>query len=209
MSSGQAKQVGHFQKRFYTPRAFGRDALGLLLHSPELLSALVAGRVSRSWAEKIMLTVTQVNDCRYCSFVHTLSARRAGVSELELARLVSGESEGFSQGFSEGEAVALAFAHHYARTAGRPEARALQELRMRYGPQVARDVLSYVRLIYFANLSGNAVDAFLSRLQGRPAPGSNPLSEFLLFVPLAPFTLPLLPLLHKGPDARPEASSSQ
>lgn len=205
MSSGQAKQVGYFQKRFYTPVAFGRDALGLLLHSPELFSALVAGRVSRSSAEKIMLAVTQANGCRYCSYVHTISARRAGVSGLELKRLTSGESEGFS----EEEAPALAFARYYARTAGRPGAGALQELRRRYGPQIARDVLSYVRLIYFANLSGNAVDAFLSRLQGRPAPGSNPLSELLLFVPLAPFTLPLLPLLHKEPDARPEASSSQ
>ena len=191
------KQAQHFQKRFYTPGAFGRDALGLLAHVPELLSSVMSGRVSRALAEKIMLAVTAVNDCRYCFYVHGRTARRAGVSRLEIQRLLAGEREGLPGR----EVVALAFASHYAQTSGRPGPEQWQLLRGFYGPKMARDILSYVRLIYFANLSGNAVDAFLSRLKGSPAPGSNPLSEAALFVLLAPFTLPLLPLLPRS--ARP------
>lgn len=36
----------------------------------------------------------------------------------------------------------------------------------------ARDILAYIRMITFGNLLGNTLDAFFSRLAGRPAPGS-------------------------------------
>lgn len=188
------KQMQHFRRRFYTPRAFGRDALGLLAHSPELLSAMLSRRVSLSMAEKIMLAVTQVNGCRYCTYVHARTARMAGVSSLEVARLLLGEREEFP----EEEAVALAFAGHYAQTSGQPDREEWQRLRRYYGPKVARHIVSYVRFIYFFNLSGNAVDAFLSRLKGSPATGGNPLSEAALFVLLAPFTLPFLPFIARA-----------
>jgi AhpD family alkylhydroperoxidase len=188
------KLTAQFQKRFYTPRALGRDALGLLAHAPELLSALLGRRLNRSFAEKIMLAVTQVNDCRYCAHVHIHTARRAGVGKLEVESLLSGRSEDFP----EEEEVALDFARHYARTGGQPGPEAWRALRGYYGAPVARDILSYIRLIYFANLSGNAVDAFLSRLKGHPAPRSSPFSEACLFVLLAPFTLPLLPLMARA-----------
>lgn len=188
------RPMEHFQKRFYTPRAFGRDALGLLMHLPDLLSAVIGERVNPSFAEKIMLALTAVNDCRYCSYVHARMARRSEVSKLQVERLLSGQSVGFA----EKEAEALAFARHYAQTGGHPDPETWRDLRGYYGLAVARDILSYVRLIYFANLSGNAVDAFLSRVEGRPAPGSNALSEACLFVLLAPFTLPFLPIISRA-----------
>jgi AhpD family alkylhydroperoxidase len=185
-----------FDGRFYTPGAFLRDVAGVLKHLPELRSAARSRRVSRAFAEKIMMVVTQVNGCRYCSYFHTRMALSAGVSDPEIGSLLALEIGSFPTE----EAVAFAFAQHYAETRGRPDPEAERRLREQYGPEIARDILSYIRMITVGNLAGNTVDAFLSRLRGRPAEGSNPAGEFLLFCLFAPFTLPLL-----GPIRRERA----
>jgi AhpD family alkylhydroperoxidase len=46
-------------------------------------------RVERSFMEKIMLVITQVNGCRYCSYFHTQMALTSGVSETEIEQLVA------------------------------------------------------------------------------------------------------------------------
>jgi AhpD family alkylhydroperoxidase len=177
-----------FDGRFYTPGAFLGDLVDVVRHLPELRVAARDRRVSRAFAEKIMMVVTQVNGCRYCSYFHTRMALAAGLSDLEIERLLALEIDAFPME----EAVALAFAQHYAETKGRPDPEAKRRFREHYGPDMYRDILSYIRMIRVGNLAGNTVDAFLSRLRGRPAEGSNPVSEFLLFLLFAPFTLPLL-----------------
>jgi hypothetical protein len=54
-----------------------------------------------------------------------------------------------------------------------------------------------------ANLAGNTVDAFLSRLKRRLAKNSNPISEFILFLLFAPVILPLIGKLRSIPDPAP------
>lgn len=184
-----------FHKRFYTPGAFLRDLVEVVRHLPEFRAAARSGRGNRAFAEKIMLVVTQVNGCRYCSYVHVRMALRSGVAGDEMERLLALEIDGFPQE----QAIGLAFAQHYAETAGRADPQAESRFREYYGSRMSRDIMSWIRMITLGNLAGNTVDAFLSRLRGRPAAGSSLLGELLLFLLFAPFTLPLLRRLDSPP----------
>jgi AhpD family alkylhydroperoxidase len=182
-----------FRKRFYRPRAFVSDLAGIVWHLPDLVSAARSKRVSHALGEKIMLVVTGVNGCRYCSYAHTRMALRNGVGAEELEKLLTLDLDGFPPD----QVVALAFAQHYAESGCHPDPAAARRFHQYYGPQWSQDIMSYVRFISFANLCGNTVDAFLSRLHGDPAEASSALGELVLFAILAPFVLPMLPLMKR------------
>jgi AhpD family alkylhydroperoxidase len=149
-----------FKKRFYTPRTFWRDLRDLVSHLPQFRESARSGRVSRGFAEKIMMAVTAVNGCRYCARFHTGLALREGVPAEEIERILSAELGTFP----EEEAVALAFAQHWAETAGQPDPVAERRFREYYGPQISDDLLHWMRMIRFGNLAGNTWDAILWRL---------------------------------------------
>jgi AhpD family alkylhydroperoxidase len=183
-----------FNKRFYTPRTFLRDLWAILSHLSAFKDTARSQRVSRAFAEKIMMAVTEVNGCRYCSYFHTRMALQAGVTPDEIGHILAAEIGDFPAD----EGVALAYAQHWAETAGHPDPEAEHRFREFYGPQVSADILNWMRMINFGNLAGNSVDAFLSRLRGVPARDSNPVGEVLLFLLCAPFTLPLLATIRRA-----------
>lgn len=181
---------GGFNRRlYYSPAEFIAAMREVLAHTSDLKEAARSRRIERAFAEKIMLAVTQVNGCRYCSYGHTRSALAAGIPPEEIARLAAGELGDFP----EEEAVALFFGQHYAESGGQPDPAAVQRLVDCYGEQGARDILAYIRMIMVGNLFGNTFDALLSRLTGRPAPGSSLFSELsilgLAVVGLLPFSV--------------------
>ena len=167
------KQKGDFFTRLYTPNSLLQDFRDILAHFHEFRSAVRSKRISKAFAEKIMLAVTAVNGCRYCSYGHAKTALASGVSQEEVDLLLSGEV-GHA---SPEEAPALFFAQHYAESDGHPDPEMMQKLVKTYGPEKARDVLAHIRMITLGNLSGNTFDALLSRLRGRPAEGSSMGSE--------------------------------
>ncbi|HSR34683.1 MAG TPA: carboxymuconolactone decarboxylase family protein [Anaerolineae bacterium] len=156
-----------FRKRYYTTRTLWRDLREITGHLPEIRETARSGRVSRAFAEKIMLAVTAVNGCRYCARFHTKLALREGVSPGEIERILSFEIGSFS----EEESVALAFAQHWAETGGHPDAEAERTFREYYGAQVSADILHWMRMINFGNLAGNTWDAILWRLGVRGTQG--------------------------------------
>lgn len=158
-----------FDKRVFDLASFAEALDGLLDHTDDLRAAARGGRVDKAFAERIMLAVSQVNQCRYCSFAHTRAALRAGVTEEEIRHLTAGDLQRFPQE----QQVALLFAQHYAETEGHPDPEAWHRVIDLYGTETARDIQSYARLMMFANLWANTLDALLSRLTGRPAPGSS------------------------------------
>jgi len=168
MSKALEMRTAGFNKRIYTFPAFRDAVCEIVAHFDDLRAASRGGRINKPFAEKIMLTVTRVNGCRYCSYGHSRAALAVGVSETELQKLLSGEIGAFP----EQEAVALAFAQHYAEACCQPDPDAWQRLVDYYGPEAARDIRAYLRMITFGNLFGNTFDALLSRLAGKPAPGS-------------------------------------
>ena len=158
-----------FDRRIYTPPAFTETMYDILDHLKDLRSAVRRGKVDRKFTEKIMLVVSQVNGCRYCIYGHSRAALASGVSEDELHMLLSGELGNFPKA----ESVALAFAQHYAESHEHPDPVAWQRLVDCYGLQTAQNILAYLRMITMGNLLGNTFDALLSRLIGKPAPGSS------------------------------------
>ena len=149
-----------FGKRFHTPRSFLRDLREMVAHRSEIRETLRSGRVSRAFAEKIMMAVTAVNGCRYCAYFHTRQALAEGVSQDEIARILSLELDQFPPE----EAVALAFAQHWAETGGHPDPEAERRFRETYGPQVSDDIMNWIRMITMGNLMGNSWDALLWRI---------------------------------------------
>ena len=69
-------------------------------------------RLDEQFQNKILLAVTQVNGCRYCSYLHTKHALESGMSEEEITSLLAGEVGDIN----DEESVALIFAQHYAET---------------------------------------------------------------------------------------------
>ena len=175
-SPGDAMRGSTFNKRLFTLSTFAASARDLFAHLAELHSALTQHRVSHAFSEKIMLAVTQVNGCRYCSYAHTRMALQAGVSAVELRDLLTGDLSHIP----ERELVAVLFAQHYAEQADRYDAVAWQRLQDTYGSEAASDILTHIRVITFANLYGNTFDALLERLRFRPVAGSGFFDEIIV-----------------------------
>lgn len=180
-----------FQKRTYSIHG--------LLHDVRLVMQSVfdspppgdgPGALDRAFAERIMLAVTQVNDCRYCDYGHSLAALRAGVAREELDALRSGE---FSAAPEE-QLPALLFAQHYAAEHGRPEREALETLVDTYGDAQASRIMLTIRMITVGNLLGNTFDALLVRLQGQRVAAGSALQESGVLL----LTLISMPILLLG-----------
>jgi len=170
--------INRFNRRIYSsPRQFLEAIADILRHTDDLKEAARLKRIDRTFAEKIMLAVTQVNGCRYCDYGHTITALKAGVSPEEIAMISSGDLGEFPKE----EAIALFFGQHYAETGGNPDPTAYQRLTDFYGEQKSRDILAYIRMIMFGNLMGNTFDAFLSRLGGNPSLDGSLVSELVIF----------------------------
>jgi len=158
-----------FDRRIYTFPTFKADVQQIFDHMDDLRQAARGGRVSKAFAEKIMLVVTSVNGCRYCCYGHSRAALAAGVSETELQTLLALDLSTFPLQ----EVTALTFAQHYAEANCQPDPTAWQRVVTNYGEETAQDILAYLRMITFGNLLGNTFDALLSRFAGKPAPGSS------------------------------------
>lgn len=184
-----------FPRRIYTYPAFKADVQQIFDHMDNMRRASRGGRVSKSFAEKIMLVVTGVTGCRYCHYGHTRSALAAGVSEAELQRLLALDLGTFPME----EVVALTFAQHYAEANSQPDPAAWQRMVTYYGEETANDILAYLRMITFGNLVGNTFDALLSRLAGKPAAGSSLWSELSVLVGVVwmPFLRLILQMLRQ------------
>jgi len=152
-----------FSKRTFTIKSFFYSLGDMVLHSRDLLAARREPRIDRAFAERLMLAVTQVNDCRYCRFFHARMALRAGVSPQELKNLLAGDI----QSAPPDEWVALTFAQHWAEEDGRPNPQARERLEQVYGLPAARQILSYLRMIRMGNLLGNSFDAILFRSRSK------------------------------------------
>ena len=183
----------HFDKRIYTIATFRRALDELFVHLPELRAALRGGRVSKPFAERIMLAVTQVNGCRYCHYGHARAALAAGVTPAEIQHLIAGELGRLPAD----EVIALTFAQHYAETEGNPDPAAWQRLVDTYGPETARDIMAYIRMITLGNLLGNTFDALLYRLTLRPTARDSSLFQEAGVILGSPLLVPARFIRHK------------
>ena len=161
-------QTGTFRKRTFTLPLLGRSLAAAGAHLPTLAHALIRPALSPALREEIMLAVTSVNDCRYCSWVHTGLALENGVDMDSLHSLLGGDLANID----EREAVAILFGKHFADTVRHPSKVARDKLREHFNAAEQREIMAYINAIYFANLTGNSADAILARLRGQKAEGN-------------------------------------
>ena len=158
-----------FMKRLYGPKDLYKQMSAMMVHVKDMRPVDGEDRISKRFIERIMMAVTEVNGCRYCSYFHTQVALKEGIRKEEVDQLLSGCLEE-----APGEEIAaLYFAQHYAESGGEPEQQAVQCLQDTYGLPHARQIREYIRMIMIGNTWGNAFNALGVRLKGRPAGGSS------------------------------------
>lgn len=152
--------------------------MGLLLKNMQFFRSLSAHpKLPQQFFERILLAVTSVNDCPYCSFFHTKMALEAGCNEQEISSILGGD---LSCADSE-EIPALAFAQHFADSHEMPSRKSIKELLRYYGFHRTKQILAACWMITMGNLYGNTVDAYRYRLLGAQIPHGNRLFEAILY----------------------------
>lgn len=156
-------------KRFYKPREFKRLLADLMSSVCDTRRWPKDQRISRQFSERIIMAVTEVNGCRYCSYFHTQVSLHAGMKKDEIHRILEGD---FVDAPQE-ELPALNFAQHYADSGGQPNTESVQFLEDVYGIDRAKEIVANIRAIMIGNALGNGFDALRTRFAGNPAPNSS------------------------------------
>jgi len=115
-----------------------------------------------AFRERLMLAVIAVYGCRFCSWAHTREALRSGVSGAEITDLLHGSVGNCPQQ----EAIALLYAHHWAKSDANPDPVSAQTLIETYGSEKAEAINVVLRMIRAGNLMGNSWDYLLYKMSG-------------------------------------------
>ncbi len=159
-----------FDRRIYhNPGELLTDFWCIMSRRKELRSLMRGEIITPAFRERLMLAVTAVNQCRYCSYVHAREALSKGVSPQEIEAL----GKGMFAGSPPEEVPALLYAQHWAEANGKPEPSVREQVVARYGQQVVEMMELGLRMIRAGNLLGNTFDYLLYRISfGRWGGGS-------------------------------------
>jgi AhpD family alkylhydroperoxidase len=116
--------------------------------------------ISPAFRERLMLAVTAVNGCRYCSYFHTKQALKSGITSEEISDLLSGDVANCPQD----EAVAVIYAQHWGESDAHPDPEAVKRLQQTYGPEKTEAIHLILRMIRMGNLLGNSWDYLIYRI---------------------------------------------
>ena len=131
-----------FQKRSYNFKSFILDFTNMLRNVSGLKETAKAERISKQFAENIMLACTAVNECVYCEWAHSKIALESGSSLQEIEQVLALQFDKLP----EDQVIALTFAQHYAESEGKPTKKALQKLSSYYGSKKSKDIINYLSI---------------------------------------------------------------
>lgn len=150
-----------FNKRYYSNISqFWRDFRYPLQNRDKLKLAMGGDLVSMAFRERLMLAVTAVNGCRYCSYFHAKEALRAGLPKDEIRAM----QDGIVDNAPAEELLALLYAQHWAESDAQPDPDVRQKLVESYGTRQTEAIDIVLRIIRLGNLLGNTTDYWLYRL---------------------------------------------
>lgn len=154
-------RMDKFKKRTYrSPWEFLKD-LGFILKNIKRVRAIFSRKaISPVFRERMMLAVTQVNDCRYCARFHAKAALSEGISREEVDALLQGQFKDCP----DDEVTGILYAEHWAETAGQVDAEIRGKLLAAYGQHMVNDIDLVLRIIKTGNLAGNTADYWLYRI---------------------------------------------
>ena len=150
-----------FRRRIYPSlRAFWKEFKQLFADRKKIRASMRDDQISACFRERLMLTVTSVNQCRYCAYAHSRQALLTGITPEEIWNLCNGTFDHCS----EEELPALLYAQHWAECNGEVDERTREKLIAIYGQPTADSIEMAIRLIQMGNLLGNTFDYFLYRI---------------------------------------------
>lgn len=147
-----------FRKRIYNnPKEFFTDLWFPFKNRKALRDIKKRNLLSPSFQERLMLAVTAVNECRYCSYFHSGQALKSGISHEEIEMLLSSTFDVCP----DEEKVGILYAQHWAETDAHPDPEAVTKLQEIYGVEKAEAIHLILRMIRTGNLLGNSFDYLL------------------------------------------------
>jgi AhpD family alkylhydroperoxidase len=157
----KGENLKKFNRRIYPGVGAFLADFKAMMSQRHLMRPLMRGEsIEAAFRERLMLAVTAVNGCRYCSFAHARQALAQGIDEEEIKAL----QEGILKDSPKEELPALLYAQHWAETAGSPDPAARQHLVEIYGEDRLVLIELALRAIQMGNLLGNTFDFLLFRL---------------------------------------------
>lgn len=150
-----------FDRRIYhSVSAFVVDLKAILAQRDQMKPLMGSGSLDAAFRERLMLAVTAVNGCRYCSYAHARLALAGGIDPGEVQAL----QDGVLENSPEEELPALLYAQHWAEAGGRVDPVARERLIETYDPETVKAIELALRTIQMGNLLGNTADYVLYRL---------------------------------------------
>jgi len=150
-----------FKKRTFNSMGEFFEELKFIIKNRDQIKKLEAGEIiDAEFRQRLMMAVTEVNGCRYCSYYHSKLALKAGISQKELDSLLSGKLKDCP----EDQILALVYAQHWTENKGQPDKELTEKFKNQYGEQKSEIIKLAVRMINFGNLSGNSFDYLLYKL---------------------------------------------
>jgi AhpD family alkylhydroperoxidase len=163
LTSRNEKTVYLLRRRYEEPAEALRGVVSALRSVPILVGTMWSGSLPTDFRERLMLTVTAVNACRYCAYAHTRLARRAGVHTEEADQLIAGVVDAAPPA----QRPALAYARAWASAGGTAPADVTKDLTTIYGRRTARAITAALNVIQAGNLLGNTLDHYLEAVSCR------------------------------------------
>ena len=179
----------NFSKRCLTWRILPTTIRNALQGAFRMKDIMKRKTLSPYLIEKLMLAVTAVNGCRYCSFFHASMAIKSGIVPDEVIEMLQGDIGSCT----EEDAFICAFAQHYAESKENPTPEMIKSLIKRFGLEKTKDLIASIQMITMGNLFGNTIDSFIERLRLENHQKGSIGLEFLIFI----VSFPLLPLIWK------------
>ena len=159
--------IGHhqergFRKNYYSSwKSFWGDFQYLISRRNRIKNAMRSDVVDPAFRERLMLTVTEVNRCRYCRAFHVQQAYQVGLSDSEVLTFIQGN---LPQSIPEDQKFAVLYARSWAESNGKTEAELDDRLLEAYGEDGFDAIEIILHMIRMGNLLGNTWDFILYRI---------------------------------------------
>jgi AhpD family alkylhydroperoxidase len=150
-----------FNRRTYpSVSAFVADLKAIMARRDQMKPLMRGEVLDAAFRERLMLAVTAVNGCRYCSYAHARQALAEGIDGGEVEALLDGVLENSPIE----ELPALLYAQHWAETAGKIDPAARRRIVEAYDEGTVDTIELALQTIQMGNLMGNTMDCLLYRL---------------------------------------------
>lgn len=172
------------EARYFSVKVFNKtlwDASYMLVKHTKAFK-----KISRKFRSEIMMSVTNVNGCKACSYFHTSELIKAGASEEELAKIKAASYEGLN----DDETLALLFAEHYADNAGAYDQETFDKIKEYYGIDKAHGILTAIKVIMFGNIYGISLGNMWDRIRFKKVSNAKFFTDLYILI----FTVILFPI---------------